>query len=376
MPIKILFIVNDLGVGGVQRLVVDFANFLDKQKFAVSVGTLLAREKSFFYRDQLNNDVSFYNFPFKNFYDLRQFFKLYSFVKKNKFDIVFSQLFMADLFGRTAALLARVPVIITEIQNITAGLPKKMIFIDRVLAKFTAACISTTPAITDYAVKIIKFPREKVVEVPTNAVDLRRFEQKFDRAAIRQSLGIPLDAKVIINIGRVVEQKGQKFLIKAAPKVIAEEPKAYFIIVGSGDLEDDLKNEAKNLNISERVIFLGTRIDTPELLAAADVFAFPSVWEGQGLILFEAIFSKIPIVASNVGGIPDIIINEQTGLLAEVGDVTGLAKSILRLLGDSNLRDKLTEEAFLRFNDRTMENSIKKLEQAFIDLLTVKISKK
>ncbi len=368
--IKILFLVNDLGVGGVQRLVVEFANFLDKEKFDVSVAILFSKPDSYFYKKELKNEVNFFNFSFKGFWDLPQWLKLYRFLRKNKFDIMFSQLFMADVIGRVLAFFAGVPVIITEIQNLAPAISKKYVYADKFLSFITTACISTTSAVTQYAVKTIGFPKKKVFEIPTNVVDKRKFESYFDKADFRKKLGIPLNAKVIINIGRLVTQKGQRILLEAIPEILAEAPYAYFLIVGDGSQKDQLKSQAKDLGIEEKVRFLGSRADTANLLRASDIFVFPSLWEGQGLILFEAIFSKIPIVASNVGGIPDVIEDGVTGVLVKADDAKDLTRGILKVLKNPETGVELVKEAFNKYQDRTVDNSVKKLEELFIKLLS------
>lgn len=365
MPIKVLFLTNDLGLGGVQRLVVDFANNFNKNDFEVWVSTLLAKTDSFFYKDKLSGDVNFTNFAFKRFFDLPGWYRLYKFIKKEKFDIVFTQLFMADTIGRLTAFLAGVPVIVTEIQNLIPSLPKKYILTDRLLSRITDICISPVAAITDYALRIVRFPRQKIVEIATNAVEGKRFSISVDRKKIRQNLVIPENAPVVITVGRLVEQKGQAVFLKAAAKILKEKPNAYFLIAGSGRLEGQLKQKALELNLGEQVKFLGDRKDIPELLMSSDVFAFPSLWEGQGLILFEVFFSKLPVAASNVGGIPEVVRHETTGLLVKPGDADDLAQSILRLLNNPTFAAKLANNAYEKFKDRTMENAVKKLEDLF-----------
>lgn len=375
MRIKILFLTNDLGLGGVQRLVVEFANYFDKEKFEVVVGTLFAGKDAFFYKDRLSSEVRFENFGFKSYLDLFSWFRFYRFLKKEKFGIVFTQLFLADFVGRIAAWFAGVPVIVAEIQNIIPDLPKKYIFIDRILRRITDACISPTEAITKYAMEIVGFPREKIFEVPTNAVDEKRFKIGVDRGKIKKSLGLPAASRIVINVGRLVEQKGQSVLIKAAKKILGKEPHAYFLIAGSGKLEKELQKEIDSLGIADHFKLLGDRKDIPELLMSSDVFAFPSIWEGQGLILFEAFFSKIPIVASDTGGIPDVIKNEETGLLVPPGNPDALADAILRVLSDKPLAEKMAKTAYERFQDRTMVNSVKKLQEVFQVLVDRKIKK-
>ncbi len=365
--LKLLLLTNDLGVGGVQRLVIDFAAMLDHQVFDIHVATLLDTKDGDFYRSELRPETPYRAFKMKSPWQIAQWFKVYRYLKREKFDIVFSQLFVADTIGRIASKLAGVPLIVTEIQNIIPTLPKWYTWIDHQLSKITDVCISTTQAVTDYGVNVVGFPREKIVLVPTNAVDHRRFLNPPDPQKFRHEFGLPSDAKIIVNIGRMVEQKGQIFLIRAMKEVIEREPKAYALVVGSGGLEENLKAEAEKLNLGDHLKFLGTRKDTPHLLMGSDVFAFPSIYEGQGLILFESFFSKIPIVASDTGGIPDVIKHEETGLLSPPGDEHALAKNILRVLNDPTLGKKMAAEAYRRYQDRTLEQSMKKLGQVLIE---------
>jgi L-malate glycosyltransferase len=360
--IKIAFLANDLGVGGVQRLVVDFARMFDKDKFHITVLTLLDTKDGEFYKSELGEHASYYAMKMKNPWQFSGWLAVYRFFKKEKPDIVFTQLFVADTIGRITAKLARVPLIVTEIQNVIPGLPKRYILIDRLLAKITDICVSTAQAVTDYARNVIHFPERKMRIVLTNAVDHYRFQTPPDRKTFRNEFSLSENAKVIVTIGRLVEQKGHIHLIRALPDVIKEIPNAYVLMVGDGYLKEKLEEETKRLELEDRVLFLGFRKDTPQLLMGSDVFAFPSVWEGQGLILFEAFFSKIPIVASNTGGIPEVVIHEETGLLAPPGEPQELAKALIRMLKDDSLQTRVTSEAYTRFQNRTLENSIRSLE--------------
>jgi len=371
--IQLLFILNELAAGGVQRLVVDFANKLHGDRFSVSVATLLDGPKYSFHRDQLHPDIELKYFHFKKFWDVAAWYRLYRYIRRNEFDVVFTQLFMSDLFGRTAAYLARTPVIVTAIQNLIPSLPKKYIWTDRILARITDACISPTPAISAYAGMVIKFPLWKIRLLPTNAVDERRFKTPFDRGQIRRSIDVSEHGRMIISVGRLIEQKGHTVLLRAIPKVLQQHPDTYVVVAGGGELEPALKKEAGELGITSHVRFLGERKDIPDLLRSADVFVFPSLWEGQGIVLFEAMFSGLPIVASRTGGIPDVIENERTGLLCEPGNADELARALIRILGDESLRERLTTEALRRFSDRTMEESAKKMGDLFIELLEKKI---
>lgn len=363
---KVLFVVNDLGVGGVQRLTVDFANMLDRSRFEVMIATLFDRgDRSFFFRDQLKKDVRLASFNFKNLLSLGEWLKFYRFLRAERFNIVFTQMFFADTIGRFTARIARVPAIIMEEQNIIPNFPKRYILINKLLRFATDACISTTPAVTEYAMRRHGFRREEIIEIPTNCVDTGKFDLPKDRAAFRRALGLPESALIIANVGRMIEQKGQEFLIRAAAIIAKERDDAYFVIVGDGELRAKLETLAKELGVAERIFFLGVRKDVPNILVHSDLFVFPSVYEGQGLILFDVFYAKLPVVASNTGGIPDVVRDGETGLLAEPGNAADLATKILRLIGDQDLARHLADRAFLEFGGRTLESATRLLEKVF-----------
>ncbi|PIR89070.1 MAG: hypothetical protein COU07_03195 [Candidatus Harrisonbacteria bacterium CG10_big_fil_rev_8_21_14_0_10_40_38] len=366
---KIAFIVNDLGLGGVQRLTIDFTRLLDKEKFETDVILLLDKPNAQFYTDELASHIKKHSFIFKGVFDTKNWFKLQRLLRREKYDVVITQLEFSDFIGRATAWLARVPVIMTIIQNLIPNSPIKQRLADRFLAKVTDVCISPTAAIHEYAKKDIGFPERKIIDIDTNGVDKERFETELDKNKFRKELNIPEQDTVVVNIGRLVEQKGQSVLIDAAKKILEKQKDFSFVIVGDGKLEDNLKKQAKELGIEQKVFFTGSRKDTPDILRSSDIFAFPSIWEGQGLILFEAIFSKIPIVASNTGGIPDIIKDNETGVLVEPGNSDELAKILMRVAEDKTLQNKITSCIYERYKHRTLQNTVKALEEAIVKSL-------
>ncbi|HVV39389.1 MAG TPA: glycosyltransferase family 4 protein [Candidatus Paceibacterota bacterium] len=373
--LKLLFLTNDFSAGGVQRIIADFANRMHGERFEVEVAVLWDKPGYSFTVDQLRHDVPLTNLGFKKFWDIAGWYRLYRFIRAKRFDIVFTQLFMADLFGRTAAYLARTPVIVTEIQNLIPHLPKKYIVADRVLRHITDLCLSPTAAITHYARDVIGYSAQDVVEVPTNSIDEKRFEAAPDVAAVRASLSVPADAPFIVSVGRLIEQKGHTVLLKAMPLVLKQLPNARAAIVGGGDLHDALLAETKQLGLEDSVTFAGIRKDIPAIMQSADVFAFPSLYEGQGVVLFEAMFSHLPIAASGVGGILDVIKDNETGLLAPPGDPAALAHALVRLLTDASLRARVCEQALLAYGDRTLTHSAAVLGDVLLKVYAQKLTK-
>lgn len=166
-----------------------------------------------------------------------------------------------------------------------------------------------------------------------NALNLNRFAQLLvDIPAKRRSLGIPPTAPIIGSIGRLTEQKGYGVLLTAVPQILQSIPDAYFLIVGTGDLEGALHQQAQQSGVSDRILFTGARSDVEELLATMDVFVNSSLWEGLPTVIMESMAAGVPVVATQVAGNLELIQPEKTGLLVPPHQPSALAEAIIRLL--------------------------------------------
>jgi glycosyltransferase involved in cell wall biosynthesis len=163
---------------------------------------------------------------------------------------------------------------------------------------------------------------------------------------------LPEEGPVIGTVGRLVPIKGHEWLLRAAPRVLAEFPHATFVFLGEGPLLGQLQQLAARLGISGHVMFLGSRQDVPECLAAFDLFAFPSLNEGMGRALIEAMATGLPAVAARVGGIPDVVADGETGLLVPARDEAALADALLKLLRDPARRQAYGQSARRSMDER------------------------
>jgi glycosyltransferase involved in cell wall biosynthesis len=166
-----------------------------------------------------------------------------------------------------------------------------------------------------------------------NALNFERFKGRtLDRAAKRQSLGIPADALVVGSVGRLVPQKGYSHLIEAAVRVIAQEPRAYFLLIGTGRLADELARQAQAAGLGERFQFTGSRSDVEELYGIMDLFVSSSLWEGLPTVVLESMAAGVPVVATQVAGNMELVEHGKTGWLVPPGQSEPLAAGILQLL--------------------------------------------
>lgn len=217
----------------------------------------------------------------------------------------------------------------------------------------------------------LKIPDSRI-EVIYNGIDPKSLDASFSEANfLRQKLEIPADAFVYTTVGRVDAMKNQALVLRAFPEVLKNVPQAYLTIIGSGRLEQYLKDSANALDINHRVRFLGQRKDVGACLEMADAFVFPTLTEGHPMALVEAMFKRLPCVASDLDVIKEVVVDGQNGLLFETGNAGRLAAAMIKLFGDPNLRRTISERGFRdvekRFHIRSIAREWENLYTRLID---------
>jgi glycosyltransferase involved in cell wall biosynthesis len=241
-------------------------------------------------------------------------------------------------WGRLAASRARVPVVLSALHS--TGLPDHVELPNRLLAPLTDGFIAVAKSHGEYLTRAEGCPAHKVRVIP-NGVDVDRFKPKNPDALLRGELGLSTDSAVVSIVAALRPEKNHELFLRAARRVRHAVPNARFLIVGDGQERAKLETLASELQISHEVRFLGTRSDIPELLALTDVVALSSHMEANPVSILEALACGKPVVATNVGSIPETVIDGQTGYLAPAGDEQALADRMLTLLKDRALARRL-----------------------------------
>jgi len=184
-----------------------------------------------------------------------------------------------------------------------------------------------------------------------NGVNLDRFVGNISSSSIRESFGIKKGKIVIGTVGSLTKEKGHIYLLRAIPKVIESFPEMVFLFVGDGKESSNLERMVSKLGIEDKVIFAGMRKDVPEILSILDVFVLPSLSEGLPLALLEAQAARVPVVATRVGAIPDVVKDRVTGILIPPEDPEAIAKSIVRVLSDRKGAHNMAQKGFERIRD-------------------------
>jgi glycosyltransferase involved in cell wall biosynthesis len=250
-------------------------------------------------------------------------------------DIVHTFLLTASLYGRFAAILARVPIIVGTEVNIYEHKRAVHAFVERWLMRRTDRVVVSAGSVREFYIRQVHADPAKV-DVVYNAVDWSQLHTTASRAATRASLGVPDGVPLSGIIARLTEQKAHRYLFEALASTPGLAP-MHLLVVGDGDLRDELRNQVERLGLSRRVHFLGARRDLGNLLAAIDMFVLPSLWEGLPLSLVLAMGAGLPVVATRVAGIPEVVTDGVTGLLAAPADVPALGAALERLVVDAAL---------------------------------------
>jgi glycosyltransferase involved in cell wall biosynthesis len=285
-------------------------------------------------------------------------------------DVVHNHMYRAEVVGTKAALALGVagyprPYVVSTVHSSRVRSTE-----DRELLRDLTASMDRLIAVSRAIVqKIADEGREGApVSLIYNGVDLERYDHQEPCCTLREEYGMEPGAQIVGVVARLEPEKGHPTLLEAWPLVLRSCPDAYLLIVGEGSRCDELRGLTEDLHVAHRVVFTGRREDVPAVTAALDVAVLPSYREAQGLSVLEAMALSRPVVASNVGGIPEMIEDGVTGLLVPPHDPPALAAAITSLLRDHQLADMLGRAGHDLVHQRfCLEQMIASIEEIYED---------
>ena len=353
---KILYLITQSEWGGAQRYIFDLATSLPKDRYSAVVAAGLDEEKAsqshnlFTKLDEksiksygLNNLVREIN-PLK---DLKAYFEIKKLLKEIKPDILHLNSSKAGVIGAMAGRRAGIKKIIYTVHGFVFNEPlptwKKLFYLwaEKFSARYKdqLICVSEFDRQTGIHKNIA--PADKFITVH-NGLNPVEFMTK---AEARSQLNLPAEKKIIGTLAHFYPTKNLKSLIQAANIVIKKYPETTFAIIGDGQLRPELEAEISGLQLNKKIVLLGEKPQAYRYLTAFDIYACSSIKEGLPYSIIEAMQAGLPVVSSKVGGIPEIITDEQNGLLVNPGDPDDLAKAIINILEDEKLAQKLSQQA-------------------------------
>jgi len=311
--------------------------------------------------------------------DLKALFKLYRILGTERPQIVHTHTAKAGFLGRLAARIAGVPVIIHTYHGhvlhgyygpLKSWLLRQM---ERLLARITTQLVAVSPLVREDLLAYRVAPPEKIRVIPLG-FDLEPFLQCYSlKGQFRTELGLSSDIRLIGILGRIVPIKNHRLFLESSAQVVKQEPNVCFVIVGDGILRSEMERYAQDLGIQQRVIFTGWRRDLPRIYADLDLLVVSSNNEGTPVSAIEAMASGCPVVATRVGGLPDVIENGETGYLVPPEQSPALAAAVLKLMSNPQRAEQMGRAAQLSVKERfPLNRLVCDMENLYEELLTSK----
>jgi glycosyltransferase involved in cell wall biosynthesis len=324
---RVLHVMTRLPVGGVEGQLLSVLNHYDRRRIEPFVCCLSDVGET-------GREISRAGFEvialgrLGHRFDVRIVRDLVKLMRERQCTVVRTHQYHANLYGRLAAWRAGVQCIVASVHNVYTRRGKlHRRYINQWLGKVSDRVVAVSHAVRDDILRWDRLPEKKVCVIH-NGVDTEALAQG-DRNRIRRELDIPLDGLVVGTVGRLAEQKGQRYLLEAAVRLKASVPGVHVLIAGDGPLRKELENLAHRLRLGECVTFLGTRRDIPDVLAALDVFVLPSLWEGLGIALIEAMAAGCPVVATDILPFREVMGDHASLVPCRDGEALGLALETL-----------------------------------------------
>jgi len=332
---RILYVITELGVGGAEKALFELATRLrdgfDPQVVSLTtegpVGGML-----------IASGIPVRALGARGKADIRALWRLRRIIRESRPEIVHSFLFHANMAARLAAVGTGVAAVVCSARVAERARPRRRSLECRTHRLVDAlVCVST--GVRDYYAAG-GFPREKLLVIP-NGVDVARFQGRD--TSFKEKLGLAPEKPLITTIGRLHEQKGMSYFLRAAASLHHSRPGCHFLVVGAGPQDEELRTLARQLRIEPHVTFFGRCDDVAPVLKASDVFVLASLWEGMPNVVLEALAAGVPVVATRVEGVTDIIEDGRTGVLVMPRDVPAIVTAVARLLDEPERAARLAE---------------------------------
>lgn len=329
-PLRVMFVITSMPVGGAETLLVELVRRMDRRRFAPELCCL----KRFGpLGEVLSGEVPAFTGLLAHKYDLRVLPRMIRLMRRRRVDAVVTVGTGGDkmFWGRLAAYAAGVPVICSALHS--TGLPDRVERLNRLLAPLTDAFVAVAEPHARYIAEHEGCPARKVFVIP-NGVDTDRFRPRWPDERLRRRLGLPDAAPVVAIVAALRPEKNHALFLEASARVRAELPEARMLIVGDGPCRAELEALSERLGLAGAVHFAGTRRDVPEILSIADVVVLSSHMEANPVCLLEAMACEKPVVATAVGSVGEVVRDGRTGWLVPPGDAEAMARRIVDLLRD------------------------------------------
>lgn len=375
-PLKIIYVVTRMIIGGAQETAKATAEHFHARgdNVLLVTGTEAGRE------GQFEVDAPTLEMPsmvrrLSPKQDLKAFAELVALFKREKPDIVHARTAKARFLAPLAARVAGVPVVMQTIHGFSFNneIDKKRalyIALERFVARFCHCnvLVSETDRAQGYRLGILRHRTTRLIRSGVNVAKMRPSNSEATRKLRAEFAPDGLEL-VFVLVGRLSPPKTPEVFVEAAAQVLAQEPHARFVLVGDGAKREGLESRIAELKIGEQVKLLGLRSDVGAIVAASDALCHCSTHEGLPKTVLEGMAAGKPVIASDVGGVPVVVEDNRSGLLVAASDNEAMARAMLRLLREPELREELVAGANERLQEFSLEKTLSDTEELYAQLL-------
>lgn len=347
---------DSLGSGGAERLLLDYLPHLIDEGVEARMVALGVRDGNPMAARLEGLGVPVDLVPVRRMIDPVGFARVYRYLRQQGPDVVHTQLERADSVGAMAARAAGFPIVSTQhLLGEARGRSRAELrnaLAERMLTASGAVIIAVSDAAKGSYERYTSLPASRVVTI-RNGINIPRFREAMeDRHAMRGELGIAGDGPVLATVAVLRPGKGVEVMLSTLPALLQVFPDLTYVVAGDGSERVALEAQARQLGVADSVRFLGMRTDVARILSAADLFVHPTFADALPTTLAEAMAAGLPIVGSDVGGVPEMIIHERNGLLVPPGDADALQVAVDRILSDDVMAKRMSKHAEVVLRER------------------------
>lgn len=362
--LRIMRVITWLPLGGIERRLVQTLERLNRDKYQLSVSCIKKR-------GSLAQEVEALGIPLflqkvERRWSPRGLWGLAQLFKREQVDIVHAHMYRANTSATVAARLAGVPVVVTHVHSMDTWQTRRQLWMDKKLHPWRDRVIAVSEAVRQNYLEKTHVAPEKVITL-YNGIDLEEYKiDAVEAEAKRRELGLLPEHRVVAVVARLVEAKALHFMLEAAAQVVEAVPTVRFLMVGDGPLEAELKAQTERLNLNSHVIFTGRRQDVPQIYAASQAAALSSVREGFSNVVVEAMTAGLPVVATDVGGNREAVIDGHNGFIVPSRQPQVLAQGLIKLLSDQTLAEAMGRSGRQRAQELfSLEKMVEKTEALY-----------
>ncbi|HLQ77553.1 MAG TPA: glycosyltransferase [Terriglobia bacterium] len=367
--IKLLKFLTNFNIGGTERQFVQLVQQIDLNRFDLHVGCF--EQAGSFLPFIESRGVPLEEFRIRNLYSPATWqaqWRFARYLRERQIHIVHSYGFYPNFFAVPAARLAGVPVVIASIRDTGEVLSPAKRRVQKAICRMATCVLANADAVRDRLV-LDGYDAGKITVI-RNGIATHSFNRQEHDSPIRREFGIPDDVPVLLAVSRLNELKGIPYLLKALPMVLERYPKVRLLVVGDGAQRSTLEKFTEMMGLNGSVVFTGFRLDVSNLLREASISVLPSLSEGLSNVLIESMAAGVPVVATDVGGNPEVVQDGVTGILVPPRNPNALARAILQMLDDPGLAECMGKVGVLRIQHRfSIDRALHETEHLYSSLL-------